>query len=189
MDSHGNEVDPSDRLPVHSWAPEPEKKTPTRTYGLGRDRDFGPRTPQSAERKNLAKDIVVNLRPRAQTQAAPAPAETTPVRNRLQKKSTPPVKNQMVHPQPLKERHNYNSPSVTDAYEQQDDYSRGSYGQVYDQTAAYTGSYSALCDDALSREISSIDIGGSSRQTRSGSVPAPIAYVPVRSHRDRRTLF
>ncbi|KAG9804077.1 hypothetical protein KCU63_g23913, partial [Aureobasidium melanogenum] len=29
----GRVIDPSDHLPVHSWAPEPEKKTPTKIYG------------------------------------------------------------------------------------------------------------------------------------------------------------
>lgn len=187
VDSHGNEVDPSDRLPMNSWAPEPEKKTPTRTYGLGRDRDFGPRSPQSADNsaaKNLSKDTVVNFRTRAQTQPAPAPVESSPVRNRLRKKSTPPVKNPMT--QPLQERHNYNSAPVPNPYEQQE-YGGGFYSQPYDQ-GTYSGSYAAMSEDALSREISSIDIGGN-RHGRSGSVPAPTAYVPVRSHRDRKTLF
>ncbi|KAK1090557.1 hypothetical protein LTR48_008065, partial [Friedmanniomyces endolithicus] len=55
---HGQEIDPSDHLPVEAWAPEPEKKTPNKTYGLGRDRDIGPRgangTPTSSGR--LSKD-------------------------------------------------------------------------------------------------------------------------------------
>lgn len=194
LDSHGNEVDPSDRLPVHSWAPEPEKKTPTRTYGLGRDRDFGPRTPLSADSKNLPKDTVVNMRPRAQTQVAPppvpAPVEPIPTRNRLQKKNAPPqVKSPIM--QPLQERPNYNSsPLPNPPHQQPWDYiaDHNFYGRSsYDQ-ATYTGSYAAMSEDALSREISSIDIGGS-RHARSGSVPAPTAYVPVRSHKDRKTLF
>ncbi|RMY12829.1 hypothetical protein D0867_07641 [Hortaea werneckii] len=76
---HGQEIDPSDHLPVNSWAPEPEKKTtPNKTYGAGRDRDFGPRsagggTPNSggaagspaaasAANGRLGKDTVINFR-------------------------------------------------------------------------------------------------------------------------------
>ena len=185
IDSHGNAVDPSDRLPTHSWAPEPEKKPPTRAYGLGRDRDFGPRTPLSAESgasKNISKDTIVNMRPRSQTQLPPP--EPTSSRNRLQKRTTSPVKSPMT--QPLQERHNFNSTFVPSTYEEPEfnaSYLDGPYEQ-----AAYTGSYAAMSEDALSREISSIDIGGA-RHVRAGSVPAPTAYVPVRSHRDRKSFY
>ncbi len=188
VDWHGQEVDPSDRLPVHSWAPEPEVKTPLRTYGLGRDRDFGPRTPQSATSsggKNLSNDTKVNVRMRSQTNP-PEPAEPTSFRNRLQKKVTP-TKNPVV--QPLQERHNYNSISVPNPYEQQE-YGSGFHGRGNEP--AYSGSYAAMSEDALSREISSIDIGGGApggRYARAGSVPAPTAFVPVRSHKDRRTFY
>ncbi|KAK3068246.1 hypothetical protein LTR53_014338, partial [Teratosphaeriaceae sp. CCFEE 6253] len=56
---HGQEIDPSDHLPVEAWAPEPEKKTPNKTYGLGRDREFGPRVTPTASGR-LSKDTVVN---------------------------------------------------------------------------------------------------------------------------------
>jgi len=195
VDAHGNQIDPSDRLPVHSWAPEPEKKTPSRTYGLGRDRDFGPRVPLTSEAgtaKTLSKDTVVNVRSRAQPQ--PAPTEPTSFRNKLQKKMSPAVAAARMPPaQPLQERHNFNSPSPPQPqlYDQQLEYSRSAYCQPYEQPI-YSGSYAAMSEDALSREISSIDIG-SARGGRSGSSPvgvaAPTAYVPVRSHRDRRTLY
>ena len=181
---HGQEIDPSDHLPVDSWAPEPEKKIPTRTYGLGRDRDFGPRTVQSGTgsgSRNLSKDTVVNMRSRAQTNPEP---EVSPSRNRLQKKSG---QGKSPVPEPLRERHNYNSVSVPNPYEQQE-YGRGFYHA--DDRGGYDGygSPSASPADALSREISNIDIG-SARHQRTGSVPAPTAYVPVRSHKDRTSFY
>ena len=87
--------------------------------------------------------------------------------------------------EPLRERHNYNAITVPNPYEQEP--GPGFYNQGMQQ-ANYTGSYAAMSEDALSREISNIDIGAS-RHTRSGSVPAPVAYVPVRSHRDRKTFY
>ncbi|KAF2861307.1 hypothetical protein K470DRAFT_269931 [Piedraia hortae CBS 480.64] len=59
---HGQEIDPSDHLPVNSWAPEPEKKGPEKKYGAGRERDFGPRRDYAVVRKKddteaLAREI------------------------------------------------------------------------------------------------------------------------------------
>ena len=182
---HGQEIDPSDHLPVDSWAPEPEKKVPTKTYGLGRSRDFGPRTADGGEQRNLSRDTKINVRmkpaqsPNSYAQEQP---ETSPTRNKLQKRpsASPGI-------EPLREHHNYNSiAAVPDPYAQGQDFSRGGfYGSPSDR------GYAASQADALSREISSIDIGSSSgRHSRQGSgVKPPVAYVPVRSHRDRHTYY
>ncbi len=185
---HGQEIDPSDHLPVDSWAPEPEKKTLVKAYGLGRDRDFGPRsaqsTPPGSGSRNVTKDTVVNFRMKSHPNS---PAEQdTPSRNRLQKKNN--YKGPTV--EPLRERHNFNSVSVPNPYEQQE-YSRGFYSnheRSYDRPSGYDVAPGSSPDDALAREISSIDLG-SGRNSRAGSVPAPVAYVPVRSHKDRTTFY
>jgi len=205
---HGQEIDPSDHLPVDSWAPEPEKKIPTKTYGLGRDRDFGPRTggnPSSGGR-NVAKDTVVNFRVKSQPLPLPHAEPESPSRNRLQKKPSP--GNTRISPsEPLRERHNFNSVSVPDPYAQQE-YSRGFYGGGGDGAGGgsgagspgygsnvYGNNYGNAPDDTLAREISNIDIGGSGRSSRGaggygqGAVPAPTAYQPVRSHRDRNSFY
>ena len=177
---HGQEVDPSDHLPVDSWAPEPEKKVPEKTYGLGRNRDFGPRSAQNPDSRHLSKDTVVNVRPRSQT--LPPQDEQFPVRNKLQKKivaGRSPI-------EPLKERHNYNSVPVPDPYAQ-NEYSSAFYQSNEGGYNGY-GPPSSSPTDMLSREISSIDIG-SGRYSRGGSVPPPTSYVPVRSHKDRRTFY
>jgi hypothetical protein len=183
---HGQEIDPSDHLPVDSWAPEPEKKVPVKAYGLGRDRDFGPRsaqsTPPGSGSRNLSKDTVVNFRIKSQPQPQPEPE--SPSRNRLQKKNKSPIV------EPLRERHNFNSVSVPNPYEQQE-YSRGFYAtndHGYSGGSVYGASFSSSPNDALAREISNIDIG-SGRNSRAGSVPSPVAYVPVRSHKDRTTYY
>lgn len=182
---NGQEIDPSDHLPIDSWAPEPEKKVPMKTYGLGRDRDFGPRSANNSVAtggRSLSKDTVVNVRTRSNTQPQPEP-ETSSFRNKLQKKAgfgkSPTV-------EPLKERHNYNSISVPDPYEQ-NQYSSGFY-QSNDQGYSGYGPMSASPTDTLSREISNIDIGAA-RHNRAGSVPSPMAYIPVRSHKDRNTFY
>lgn len=182
---HGQEIDPSDHLPVDSWAPEPEKKTPAKTYGLGRNRDFGPRTAESSGERNLSRDTKINVRmkpapsPPANPYSQPPPPETSPTKGKLQKK---PGRSPGI--EPLREHHNYNSVSVPDPYAQTQDYSRGFYG------GRAEGGYGAA---ALEREISSIDLGHSSRgHVRQGSAPpaqAPVSYVPVRSQRDRYTYY
>ena len=192
---HGQEIDPSDHLPVDSWAPEPERKTPVKTYGLGRDRDFGPRSAHNSAGRNLSKDTVINVRmksaPPIQQQAPPPPPpepeQPSPTRNRLQKKSGP---GRSPALEALREHHNYNSVSVPDPYEQQQEYSRGFYQSS--ERSYIPGNIEQA--DALTREISSIDIGGSrygggGRSPGGVPVPAPTAYVPVRSHKDRRSFY
>ncbi|QIX00011.1 hypothetical protein AMS68_005528 [Peltaster fructicola] len=190
----GREIDPSDHLPVASWAPEPEVKTPSKTYGLGRDRDFGPRAADSSATR-ISKDTMVNVRRRGQSTDA-TPSAT--IRARIVKKS---ANNSPITP--LGEHTNYNP--VPDPYAQQD-YSRGftngSPGVLSGQKSSYD-SYSEYGgpelppkvplgqtqdmygQDALSREIASIDIGSAPRQR----TQAPIAYVPVKSHRDRNSFY
>ncbi|KAK4628354.1 Ingression protein fic1 [Fulvia fulva] len=188
---HGQEIDPSDHLPVEAWAPEPEPKVPNRTYGLGRDRDFGPRGQGiMTTGGRMSKDTMVNVRPRQQS-APPEPVpepQPSKIRARLVKKSAPPM-------EPLRDHANFNS--VPNSYEQQN-YSRGfrdrSPGPV-DDRMAYENAYGPPSippkvplqqpdygPDALSRELSTIDIGTGRRQS-------PASYVPVRSHRDRNSYY
>lgn len=186
----GREIDPSDHLPVDSWAPEPEKKSPTKTYGLGRDRDFGPRT-QNGGGTRLSNDVVINFRRRSQVapqqqqapppQPAPEPQPSSPARNRLYKKSPSPSP---LHSAPLRERPNFNSTppsmSVPDPYATQD-YSRGFYDgspgisggdfSRYDYQkpapALPPGAAGGWSEEAaLSREIAGIDLGAPSGSTR-----------------------
>lgn len=190
----GREIDPSDHLPVDSWAPEPEKKSPTKTYGLGRDRDFGPRS-QGGTR--LSNDTVINFRRKSQVaptpQPQPVPEEPQPsptTRNRLFKKSPSPSP---MRGAPLRERPNFNSTppaSVPDPYAQ--DYTRGFYdgslgvssGEIsrYDMgmgmkqhsPAPLPAGGSYLEEAALSREIAGIDLGmptGSTRRLPTMSSP------------------
>lgn len=183
---NGQEIDPSDHLPVDSWAPEPEKKTPEKTYGLGRNRDFGPRNVPSGGGRNLSKDTIVNVRMKGSPSASPYQQEQpdmSPSRNKLQKKSgkSPGI-------EPLREHHNYNNVSVPNPYEQGGaGYSSSFYGSQQARSPVYGGGHAgAASTDALTREISSIDIGSSGRHSRQGSA---VAFVPVRSHRDRNTYY
>ncbi|KAH9835974.1 Protein kinase C conserved region 2 (CalB) [Teratosphaeria destructans] len=189
---HGQEIDPSDHLPVDSWAPEPEKKTPTKTYGLGRDRDFGPRTSQGGVRTSggrISKDTVVTMRMKGASGADPGSIPASAGRNRLQKKAQSPGV------EPLREHRNYNSTAVPNPYEQQEYSRHGGFGS----SSSHSG-YGAPTvppkvpfsseEDALAREISSIAIGsGRYGRPSNASVPAPTAYVPVRSHRDRQSYY
>ncbi|KAK5687290.1 hypothetical protein LTS10_001428 [Elasticomyces elasticus] len=205
---HGQEIDPSDHLPVEAWAPEPEKKTPNKTYGLGRERDFGPRsvngTPNSSVRLN--NDTVVSMRMKS---ASTSEVETPPsIRNKFFKKS-PSARSPVV--EPLREHQNYNARSpggnIPDPYAQRE------YSHSFsEERPAYGGGapnippklplgqqmeydYAPHPHDALVREISSIDIGSSSPgggrygRPTNASVPSPNAYVPVRSHRDRQNYY
>lgn len=186
----GREIDPSDHLPVDSWAPEPEKKTPTKTYGVSGERPrglSGPRTaqPLSGSGGRVSRDMVVNVRRKDQS----SEPDASP-RNRLQKKNAP-ARSPVT--EPLRELDNYNS--VPNPYAQQE-YSRGfrdgspgvsdSFGSRYDDRGYGPPSLPPKVPlqqeygpEALSRELSSIDIGSG----RGRNVPAPTAYVPVKSHR------
>ncbi|KAM0712074.1 hypothetical protein Q7P37_011168 [Cladosporium fusiforme] len=207
----GREIDPSDHLPVDSWAPEPEKKSPTKTYGLGRDRDFGPRTQNGGTR--LSNDVVINFRNRsqvaqqqAQPQPAPQPQPSSPASNRMYRKSPSPSPLQNA---PLRERPNFNSTppssmSIPDPYAQ--DYTRGFYdgspgisnGEFsrYDYQKPALPSGGGYCEEAaLSREIAGIDLGAHTGSTRrmptmssnAGTVvmSSGSGWQGVRSHRDR----
>lgn len=186
---HGQEIDPSDHLPVNSWAPEPAKKTPTKTYGLGRDRDFGPRNSGGITNTagRVSKDTMINVR-RKQSEPEPE-AQSSKIRARL-------VTRPGTATEPLGDHHNFNP--VPNPYEQQT-YSRGfrdrSPGGMDERGARYGGGCGPPSvppkvplqeqeygPDALSREISSIDLGSS---RRSGGA----AFVPVRSHRDRNSYY
>ena len=175
VDWHGHEVDPSDHLPVEAWAPEPEKKVPAKTYGRGRDRDFGPRAVHSSP---AGRDML-QLRMKPASASSSPSADASHVRARLHKKRAS------------------HTPGVT-----------GMAG--FDPVdpvghAPYAPHQRPGAENALAREISTIDIGGSRRRERGVSVPATlaggvpaapapappsqVAFVPVRSHKDRRTYY
>lgn len=183
---HGQEIDPSDHLPVNSWAPEPAKKTPTKTYGLGREKEFGPRS--------LSKDTVINVRMKPgsnlpEQRAQPAPSGKTTIRGVLKKASSQP-RYASEPPMDISRNHDNHHP-VPDPYEQQQkqlsrsfrEESHSAYGPPsLPPKVPLSRSPGGYDDDALSREISSIDIGGS--RPRQGAV-----FVPVRSHRDRNSFY
>jgi hypothetical protein len=197
----GREIDPSDHLPVDSWAPEPEKKSPTKTYGLGRNRDFGPRSQNgtSSPGTRLSNDTVINFRRRSTAVASPqAPPEqpASPARNHLYKPSS--IASPRRSAEPLRERPNFNSTPpnsmvpVPDPYAQE--YTRGFYesspgiphGEMsrYDQKPASNNYYG----DDLSREIAGIDLGahtGSTRRMPTVSSGSGSGWQGVRSHRER----
>jgi hypothetical protein len=196
----GREIDPSDHLPVDSWAPEPEKKTPNKTYGLGRDRDFGPRSQTGSPGTRLSNDTIINFR-RKSTAVATSPVhsipEQQPARNRMYKPS--PTSSPHRSAEPLRERPNFNSTppgsvsSIPDPYAQE--YSRGFYegspGMSGSEVSRYErkpASNNYYEDGALSREIAGIDLGahtGSTRRMPTVSNGSPSGWQGVRSHRDR----
>jgi hypothetical protein len=199
----GREIDPSDHLPVDSWAPEPEKKTPNKTYGLGRDRDFGPRSQTGSPGTRLSNDTIINFR-RKSTAVATSPVHSipeqqpaSPARNRMYKPS--PTSSPHRSAEPLRERPNFNSTppgsvaSIPDPYAQE--YSRGFYegspGMSGSEVSRYErkpASNNYYEDGALSREIAGIDLGahtGSTRRMPTVSNGSPSGWQGVRSHRDR----
>ena len=187
---HGQVIDPSDHLPVDSWAPEPEAKVPSKTYRLGRDREFGPR-----DGARLSNDVVVKMRMKGSS--SPRGFEGSQAGSRhgsTKNMSTPTSRSPMSE---LHEHHNYNNPAPNQYAPQQQDYGRD-YRDTspggYDAPSPSHYGYGAPSvppkvplqrneygGDALAREISSIDIGGGGRHSRRGSaVPSPGAYVPSR---------
>jgi hypothetical protein len=200
----GREIDPSDHLPVDSWAPEPEKKSPTKTYGLGRNRDFGPRSQNGTSSlggTRLSNDTVINFRRRSTAVAPlePISQPASPARNHLYK--PPPTVSPRRSAEPLRERSNFNSTSlnamvpVPDPYAQE--YSRGFYetspgmprGEMsrYDHKPASNGYYG---DGDLSREIAGIDLGAHTGSTRrmptvSNGSGSGSGWQGVRSHKER----
>lgn len=199
----GREIDPSDHLPVDSWAPEPVKKTPTKTYGLGRDRDFGPRSQTGSPGTRLSNDTVINFRRRSAavatspTHSIPEQQPSSPARNRMYKPS--PTSSPHRSAEPLRERPNFNSTppgsvaSIPDPYAH--DYTRGFYEGLPGMSGSEVGHYSGKPapgnydeDGALSREIAGIDLGahtGSTRRMPTVSNGSPSGWRGVRSHRDR----
>lgn len=203
----GREIDPSDHLPVDSWAPEPEKKAPTKTYGLGRNKDFGPRSQNgtSGAGTRLSNDTVINFRRRSTAVASP---QSQPMQDQHSQPASP-ARNHLFKPaqtasprrsaEPLRERPNFNSTppssmgSVPDPYTQE--YTRGfyesspgtSHGEMsrYDHKPSPNNYYG---DGELSREIANIDLGahsGSTRRMPTVSHGSPSGWQGVRSHRDR----
>lgn len=185
---HGQEIDPSDHLPVDSWAPEPAKKTPTKTYGQGRERDFGPRTVQTSSAGRAPRDATINVRLKSQSQ------EPESSRNRMVRKSPVPGRSPSMEP-PMQEHENFDP--VPNPYDQPQppftrgfrDANRSPGGLGGGSSGGYGSAPPSLPPkvplnydgDALSREISSIAIGTRQR--------APTSFVPVRSHRDRNSYY
>lgn len=232
---HGQEIDPSDHLPVDSWAPEPEKKTPTKTYGLGRDRDFGPRAAQPGTGARLSKDTVINVRLKDRSSTAESPAsETTTSRNRLTKRAGPPPEHRHSAIDVPARNHESFAP-VPNPYEHSPRYDRGArapspnpyagngaqppsippkvplsrespqhgyapqgspghgYAPQHHSPSPHGGHHGydhapVNSQEALSREISAIDLGPSRNRT-SLAGGSSAAYVPVRSHRDRSSYY
>ena len=197
---HGQSIDPSDHLPIDSWAPEPEKKTPTKPYGQGRDRDFGPRNLDSS--RQLSKDTVINFRSKNNSTSA-LPSHSSPIpqdgtgRTKLQKKTRIAPFSKSSSPassSPFDSRNNnYSSgyasaAAVPNPYDQQQNFSSNSPFSVQHPIGHTASGADDSSHDALDRELASIDIGAGSGSSRR-SLPAPVAYVPVRSHKDRRTFY
>lgn len=199
---HGQEVDPSDHLPVNSWAPEPEKKVAKKTYGLGRDREFGPRTPQSITNTagRISKDTVIHVRRKQDEAPPPLQSEVQPskIRARLVQKPAGGAAGEPLH-DPV----NYNSvacPPYDDHHLQQQQ--QHGHGRAYQDSscAGFISRYQSGSEapsippkvplgeadyddhESLSREISTIDIGSSRRR------PAN-AFVPARGHGDRNIYY
>lgn len=85
----GREVDPSDHLPMDTWAPEPEPKKPTSSSTSTRLTPSGPQPPPPSGRKALRiRERPASAMPSA-TYAAPESSLPPPLsgRNRLQKKA------------------------------------------------------------------------------------------------------
>ena len=201
---HGQEIDPSDHLPVDSWAPEPVPKVPSKTYGLGRERDFGPRTLQNVgpTGARISRDTVVNVRMKnSSTEPRPPPVPTASHPRLANKKNT--NGNPIV--EPLRDHENFNP--VPNPYASQDfsrNFKNGSPGIIDGRGSRFDGSNNNnntppsippkiplqqqgpnYGPDALTREISNIDIGTS----RHRPVPSPAAYMPVRTSRDRNSFY
>ncbi|KAJ4396441.1 hypothetical protein N0V93_000660 [Gnomoniopsis smithogilvyi] len=84
----GREVDPSDHLPMESWAPEPEPKKPTSST-TSRPTPSGPQPPPPSGRKALRirERPVSSLPPASYISSDPSLPPPTSGRNRLQKKA------------------------------------------------------------------------------------------------------
>ncbi|KAF1825738.1 uncharacterized protein K489DRAFT_393407 [Dissoconium aciculare CBS 342.82] len=139
---HGQEIDPSDHLPVGSWAPEPEKKnTPTKTYGLGRDREFGPRAAQPGSGARLSKDTVVNIRMKDRSGGPDSSPAASPghndvfqdnsTRNRLFKRAGPPPDHRHSAIEVSSRDRHSNFAPVPNPYEQQQQQSPQQYDRHY----------------------------------------------------------
>lgn len=85
----GREVDPSDHLPMESWAPEPEPKKPTSSTTSSRHTPSGPQAPPPSGRKALRvrERPVSSLPPAAYISHESSLPPPTSGRNRLQKKA------------------------------------------------------------------------------------------------------
>jgi hypothetical protein len=124
---------------------------------MGRENEWGPR--------RLSKDMVINVR----MQSAPSSSSSSgKIRGVLKKKESPP---------PYQGHYRETSappslPPKVPIYQQQ---------QPQTQLQRYTGGED---QEALSREISRIDIGSGRGGTRGSAV-----FVPVKSHRDRNNFY
>lgn len=188
----GRVIDPSDHLPVHSWAPEPEKKTPTRTYGSGGQVQShglsGPRSAQGTPTR-MGRDVVVNVR----TRASPPKRPMSSASHHSHMTGSPGPLSEIDVPNPYAAGSHYSAnftdsrPGVYEGHQSQ--YQTPSpnasphYGDMFgkytnggDPYAHENGSVAGGYDQhgygasALSKEMAKIDIGGSRRPLSRGTV-------------------
>ena len=190
----GRVIDPSDHLPVNSWDPEPEAKTPAKTYGGG-NRTFGPRgnqvsSPPSAgtsgpRRSNLVVNVRTGGRAGMET-SSPVPASSpmtgspsTPSRNRSGhmygniSQPDSPVLREIDPPNPLYSSSSFGRGSSGSGVHGYDEHrSRGGVPPPKPPKIPLAQDNSGYGASALSREISKIDIGSGRRGPPRGAVGA-----------------
>lgn len=195
----GRVIDPSDHLPVHSWAPEPEKKTPTKVYGSnGQSHPHGLAGPRSAvstpTRMSMGRDVVVNVRTR--NSPPKRPMSSASHHSHMTGSNPPGPLSEIDIPNPYAGNSVYSAnfadgrPGVYEG--QQSQYRNPSpsasphYGDVFGKYTAgpppdqHAGGYENQGQSAfeqhgygvsaLSKEMAKIDIGGSRRPLSRGTV-------------------
>lgn len=177
----GSEVDPSDHLPMESWAPEPEPKPGQKAPSM----DHSRRSPGGAQPMPPSGRRHVRLS-RAETAPAgfeephtpPAPVSTG--RNRLQKKApqgasvSPGASSPLapIHPENYQERHGYGSHGRSGhTYRSSYDYpSENHYGNgppIPAKVPLMSGA-NGSADSSLMEEMQRIDIGNGRSRRRGG---------------------
>ncbi|KAG9695217.1 hypothetical protein KCU95_g5059, partial [Aureobasidium melanogenum] len=194
----GRVIDPSDHLPVHSWAPEPEKKTPTKIYGSnGQAHPNGLAGPRGAagNRTSFGRDVVINVR----TRGSPPKRPMSSASNHSHMTGSPGPLSEIDVPNPYAGHAGYSSnftegrPGVYEGhhstYSNSPNPSQGPhYGDMFGKYTAPGGGdqfgyenqmapqQGAVYEQhgygasALSKEMAKIDIGGSRRPISRGTV-------------------
>lgn len=177
----GREIDPSDHLPVDSWAPEPEVKIPCKEYGTS-DKGFGPRAAAPTTDRPKRTSILVNVRNKL-TGSGSSPTlpnvesptgfgNASPSSARALRKSGPPspararrqsdIMAEISPNPPAHNRHRYSDASRHDSPVEYASAGSGSAGYDSAPTSAYKDY--GYGSSALERELSQIDIGSSTRK-------------------------